>query len=58
MTQHGRLLIRTLLLSMVAAVLIAGHGFILYYVSSHIKHLGLLGPLYAVLRRHSRRGAR
>jgi hypothetical protein len=72
MTQHGRLLMRTLLLSIAAAVIIAGHGFILYYVSSHmalsataisgliillvIKHLGLLGPLYAVFKRHSRRG--
>jgi hypothetical protein len=74
MTQHGRLLMRTLLLSMAAAVLIAGHGFILYYVSSHmalsaaaistliivlvIKHLGLLGPLYALFQRRSRGGAR
>jgi hypothetical protein len=74
MTQHGRLLFRTFLLSMAAAVLIAGHGFVLYYVSSHlalsaaaisgliillvIKHLGLLSPLHAALRRRSRRGAR
>jgi hypothetical protein len=51
----------------IVAVLIAGHGFFLYYVSSHvrfsaavlcgliavvaIKHLGLLGSLYALLRR-------
>ena len=50
-----------------AAVLIAGHGIILYYASSHlalsaglvsglillivIKHLGLLSPVYALLRR-------
>lgn len=50
-----------------AAILIAGHGIILYYVSSHltmsaavlaaviglvvVKHLGLLGPLYAVSRK-------
>lgn len=49
-----------------AAILIAGHGVILYYVSSHlalsaamiaavigliiVKHLGLLGPLYAAAR--------
>ena len=48
-------------------VLLAGHGVILYYLSSHvmlstavlsgamillvIKHVGLLGPLYALLRR-------
>jgi hypothetical protein len=55
-----------------AMILIAGHGVILYYFSSHlalsagvvaglvvllvVKHLGLLGPLYAILRkalRHS-----
>ncbi len=51
-------------------VLIAGHGIILYYVSSHaglsaaviagvvvlivVKHLGLLGPLYVLFRRRSR----
>lgn len=50
-----------------AAVLIAGHGVILYYVSSHlalsaaaitavtglvvVKHVGLLGPLYAAVRK-------
>ncbi len=55
----------------VAAVLIAGHGVILYYVTSHmavstaaiagvillvlVKHLGLLGPLYAMLRKRRRR---
>jgi hypothetical protein len=57
-----------------AIVLIAGHGAILYYISSHIvlsagvvfgvivlitaKHLGLLGPLYAVLRGRSPPNAR
>jgi hypothetical protein len=72
-TREGHLLIRALLLSVAAAVLIAGHGFILYYVSLHtalsttaisgliillvIKHLGLLGPLYAAFRRRSDRGA-
>jgi hypothetical protein len=51
-------------------VLIAGHGVILYYVSSHtaisgsvllgvaavivLKHLGLFGPLFALFRRRSR----
>ena len=50
-----------------AVLLIAGHGVILYYASSHlalsaglvsgvillivIKHLGLLGPAYALFRR-------
>jgi hypothetical protein len=54
----------------IAAVLIAGHGMILYYVSSHIaastavvagviavvliKHLGLLGPFYAIMRKRRR----
>ena len=52
-------------------VLIAVHGVILYYFSSHmtlsvavivgviamvvVKHLGLLGPLYALLRKALRR---
>jgi hypothetical protein len=50
-----------------AAVLVPGHGVILYYVSSHLAvstavfagvavlfaltHLGLLGPFYATLRK-------
>lgn len=54
-----------------AAILIAGHGIIVYYVSSRlslsaamigaviglvvIKHFGLMGPLYAVLRKAWRR---
>jgi high-affinity Fe2+/Pb2+ permease len=54
----------------VLAVLIAGHGIILYYASSHlalsvgfvsgvvllivIKHLGLLSPVYAVICRPRR----
>lgn len=70
MKVHGRLLTRSLLLSLGVVVLVAGHGIILYYVSSHmalsaaalsgvvilviIKHLGLLRPLYALLRRRSR----
>ena len=59
------------MLALLAVLLIAGHGVILYYASSHlalsaglisgvivlivIKHLGLLGPTYALLRRHWRR---
>lgn len=55
----------------VAVVLIAGHGVILYYVSSHmalsmaaivgvfvvvlVKHLSLLSPLYVLLRKALRR---
>ena len=54
-----------------AAILISGHGLVLYYVSSHlalssaivagvaalvaIKHLGLVGPLYAIWRKAWRR---
>ena len=70
MKDHGRLWI----IVAGAAVLIAGHGVILYYVSSHmavsvaatvgvialvvIKHLGLLGPLYALARKALRRSCR
>jgi hypothetical protein len=59
--------LRSWLLLVIAVVFIAGHGFFLYYVSSHlvlsaaifwgvavgvaIKHLGLLGSLFAVVRR-------
>jgi hypothetical protein len=57
--------------SVLAVILLAAHGLILYYASSHlalsaglassvillivIKHLGLLGPAYALLRRRWRR---
>jgi membrane protein YdbS with pleckstrin-like domain len=70
MKTHSRLLTRSLVLSVAVVVFIAGHGIILYYVSSHtalraavlsgviilvvIKHLGMLGPLYALFRRRSR----
>jgi hypothetical protein len=62
---------RISVVSMLALILIAGHSLILYYASSHlalsaglvstvillivIKHLGLLGPAYAFLRRCWRR---
>jgi hypothetical protein len=54
----------------ILAVVVAGHGVILYYVWSHmavsmmvtafvavvvVKHLGLMGPLYALLRKSLRR---
>jgi hypothetical protein len=68
MKDHSRVPMRLILL-VGAVVLIAGHGIILYYVSSHtalsavvvsgvillvvIKHLGLLRPLYALFRRRS-----
>jgi hypothetical protein len=58
---------RVWMLPVLVIVLLAGHGVLLYYVSSHvmlsaavlsgaiillvIKHLGLVGPLYALLRR-------
>jgi len=61
--KHGRLWI----LAVLALVLLAWHGFILYYASSHmalsagvvtgivvliiIKHLGFLGPAFALFRR-------
>jgi hypothetical protein len=51
----------------IGAVIVATHGVLLYYISSHmavstafltgvfvlvaLKHLGLLGPFYAVLRK-------
>ena len=59
------------LVVVIMAMLIAGHGFLLYYVSSHlvfsavvvwgviavvaVKHLRLLGSLYALVRRRFRR---
>ena len=68
---YSRLLTRALVLSV---GLIAGHGIILYYVSSYttlsaaavsgaitlvvIKHLGLLSPLYALFRRRFRFNSR
>jgi|SoiMethySBSTD1v2_1073268.scaffolds.fasta_scaffold43651_5 hypothetical protein len=66
MNGHGRLFARSWILALVLVAFIAGHG-ILFYVLSHrllaasvasglillvmIKHIGLLSPLYAVLRR-------
>jgi hypothetical protein len=70
MKEHRFLRGRIWMLAVVAIVAIAGHGFMLYYSSSHftlsvtvvsgvilvvtIKHLGLLGSLYTMLRRQSR----
>ena len=61
---------RLWLFAALAVVLVALHGSILYYASSHlalsvgfiagivllivIKHLGLLGPVFALFRRHRR----
>jgi len=63
---HGRIW----MLLTITAALIAGHAFFLYYLSSHfalsaavvsgviavvvIKHVGLLGSLYGLLRPRSR----
>jgi len=74
MKNHSRLPLRPWMVLVGVVVLIAGHGIIVYYVSSHvalsvtvmagltllvvIKHLGLLGPLYALFRRRSRRNDR
>ena len=71
MTRHGRLRARAWMLMVGVITLIAAHGVILYYFSSHmalsaavvsgviilvvIKHLGLLGPVYALFRRRARR---
>jgi hypothetical protein len=65
MKPRVRWLMHRLLLLTAVGLFIAAHGMILYYVSSHaavsvaaaavilvvIKHLGLLGPLLAWLRR-------
>jgi hypothetical protein len=67
--RHIRLRKRVWVLPLLIVALLAGHA-ILYYVVSHkvlsaavasgviglvvIKHLGLLGPFYALLRRRSR----
>jgi membrane protein YdbS with pleckstrin-like domain len=71
MKRHGRLRARAWMLMAGVVILVAGHGVILYYVSSHvalsaavvsgviilvvIKHLGLLGPVSALFRRRARR---
>ena len=59
------------MLPVLIVVLLAGHGVILFFASSHvmlsaavlsatiillvIKHVGLLGPVYALFRRHRSR---
>jgi membrane protein YdbS with pleckstrin-like domain len=74
MQEHSRLLTRALVLPVGVIVLIAGHGIILYYVSSYkalsaaavsgviilvlIRHLGLLGLLYALFRQRFRSNSR
>ena len=67
MNGHSQPRWRVSVVAALAVILIAGHGVILYYASSHvalsaglvsgvillivIKHLGLLGPAYALFRR-------
>jgi hypothetical protein len=62
---------RIWLIAVVSLVLIAGHGVILYTAAKHlalsaglagvvvllivVKHLGLLGPAFALFRRHRRK---
>jgi len=71
MRRHSPLRSRAWMLAVGVIILIAGHGIILYYFASHvtlsaavvsgaiilmvIKHLGVLGPLYALFRRRARR---
>jgi len=70
MKGHGFRDGRIWILLVITVALIAGHGFFVYYLSSHfalsaavisgviavvvIKHVGLLGSLYGLLRRRSR----
>lgn len=71
MKEHRRLRIRPWMLLVGVIGLVAGHVALLYYGLSHaalsaavvssvvvlivVKHLGLLGPLYALFRRRARR---
>jgi len=71
MMRHGRLSLRTWVLLAALVLLLTGHAVVLYFFSSHaalpasivaavfvlivIKHLGLLGAVYGLLRRHARR---
>ena len=66
-TGHSLFRRRIWMLAVLTVMLGAGHGIILYYASSHLalsagllsgliliivsKHLGLLGPVYALFRR-------
>jgi len=73
MRRHSPLRARAWMLAVGVIILIAGHGVILYYFASHvtltaavvsgavillvIKHLGLLGSVYALFRWRARRNA-
>ena len=70
LTRHRFTRGRIWLIAVIALVLLAGHGFILYTASKHlalsaglvggvavliiVKHLGLLGPVFALFRRRRR----
>jgi len=70
MRGRSRLRARSWRVPLGVIILIAGHGIIVYYLSSHvaltaaaasgvivllvIKHLGLVGPVYALFRRARR----
>jgi membrane protein YdbS with pleckstrin-like domain len=74
MGRHIRARRRFWILPILLVVLLAGHGVILYYVASHVmvsaavlssavillvlKHVGLLGPVYALFRRRGSRNGR
>jgi hypothetical protein len=74
MIGHSRLFTKLWILLVAAAVLVAGHGIVLYYISSHmtlsvgalasaiilvvIKHLGLFAPLFTLFRRRGRERTR
>jgi hypothetical protein len=71
LTRHRFTRGRIWLIAVIALVLIAGHGFILYTASKHlalsaglvggvavliiVKHLGFLGPVFALFRRLPRK---
>ena len=73
MRRHSPLRARAWMLAVGVIILIAGHGIILYYFASHvtlsaavvsgaivlvvIKHLGVLGSVYALFRQRARRNA-
>jgi len=70
MRRHSPVPARAWMLALGVVILIAGHGIVLYYFASHvtlsaavvsgaivlvvIKHLGLLGRVYALFRRRAR----
>ena len=72
MRQHNTMRVRAWILAVGVIIVIAGHGIFLYFASRVplpaavvsgaivlvvIKHLGLLGPVYALFRRRAWRSA-